>query len=256
MCRNPLGRCRARPQAPRAAGRDRARPRSRSLTACRTARSPAPSEIGLAVGPALKRYRMRKHFQIQITEPRFTYTRKTEQINDRGRAGRLLHPAHQPHRERAAPPAMSCAPTRTSNRPSERSGHSKAPNCRSARSTTTSRTASARTSSSACSPTTSPGTSSTHGSPCSSPTKHPPTSPDPVAKAARSTRRAAQGTDQAHHHRRTLPQLQEPARRARDPHPQHDPPAASTDATFEKLTQPTALQAHALDLAEHAPVTT
>jgi hypothetical protein len=32
-------------------------------------------KIGLAVGPALKRYRMRKHFQITITDTTFTYTR-------------------------------------------------------------------------------------------------------------------------------------------------------------------------------------
>lgn len=37
-------------------------------------------QIGLAVGPALKRYRMKKHFQTTITDTTFTYTRKTEQI--------------------------------------------------------------------------------------------------------------------------------------------------------------------------------
>jgi len=37
-------------------------------------------KIGLAVGPALKRYRMKKHYEIVITETSFTYERKTEQI--------------------------------------------------------------------------------------------------------------------------------------------------------------------------------
>jgi hypothetical protein len=37
-------------------------------------------QIGLAVGPALKRYRMRKHFQIAITDTTFTYTRDTAGI--------------------------------------------------------------------------------------------------------------------------------------------------------------------------------
>jgi hypothetical protein len=37
-------------------------------------------QIGLAVGPAVKRYRMRKHFDLKITDTTFTYTRKTEQI--------------------------------------------------------------------------------------------------------------------------------------------------------------------------------
>jgi hypothetical protein len=37
-------------------------------------------QIGLAVGPAVKRYRMRKHFKIDITDTSFNYARKTEQI--------------------------------------------------------------------------------------------------------------------------------------------------------------------------------
>jgi hypothetical protein len=35
---------------------------------------------GLAVGPALKRYRVKKHFDVQITDTSFTYKRKAEQI--------------------------------------------------------------------------------------------------------------------------------------------------------------------------------
>ncbi|MDQ6775040.1 MAG: IS1634 family transposase, partial [Actinomycetota bacterium] len=37
-------------------------------------------QIGLAVGPALKRYRMKKHFDIAITDTSFAYARKTPQI--------------------------------------------------------------------------------------------------------------------------------------------------------------------------------
>jgi hypothetical protein len=37
-------------------------------------------QIGLAVGPALKRYRVKKHFEVRITDTTFTYQRKTEQI--------------------------------------------------------------------------------------------------------------------------------------------------------------------------------
>lgn len=36
--------------------------------------------IGLAVGPAVKRFRMKKHFDLEITDGHFTYRRKTEQI--------------------------------------------------------------------------------------------------------------------------------------------------------------------------------
>jgi hypothetical protein len=37
-------------------------------------------EIGLAVGPALKRYRVKKHFAVEITDTGLRYRRKTEQI--------------------------------------------------------------------------------------------------------------------------------------------------------------------------------
>lgn len=37
-------------------------------------------EIGLAVGPAIKRFRMKKHFEIEIADGHFAYRRKTEQI--------------------------------------------------------------------------------------------------------------------------------------------------------------------------------
>lgn len=37
-------------------------------------------QIGLAVGPAVKRYRMRKHFELAITDASFAFERKAEQI--------------------------------------------------------------------------------------------------------------------------------------------------------------------------------
>ena len=39
------------------------------------------AQIALAVGPALKRYRVKKHFEIEIADERFTYRRKTAQID-------------------------------------------------------------------------------------------------------------------------------------------------------------------------------
>ena len=38
------------------------------------------AQIGLAVGPALRRYRMKKHFQIEITDTEFTYARDSAGI--------------------------------------------------------------------------------------------------------------------------------------------------------------------------------
>ena len=37
-------------------------------------------QIGLAAGPALKRYRVKKHFEVKITDTTFTYERKLDQI--------------------------------------------------------------------------------------------------------------------------------------------------------------------------------
>ena len=79
MCRNPL------------VGAQRARKREELLAATETdlalikARVDrgtllGAAQIGLAVGPALKRYRMKKHFQIRSPTSTFTYTRKTDGI--------------------------------------------------------------------------------------------------------------------------------------------------------------------------------
>jgi hypothetical protein len=79
VCRNPL------------VGAQRARKRSELLAATETdlalikARVDrgtllGAAQIGLAVGPALKRYRMKKHFQIEITDTDFTYARDSAGI--------------------------------------------------------------------------------------------------------------------------------------------------------------------------------
>jgi Transposase DDE domain len=80
VCRNPL------------VGADRTRRRQELLEAterdlqaiadrvqARTLRGQA--QIALEVGPALKRHRVKKHFQIQITDTTFTFSRKAEQID-------------------------------------------------------------------------------------------------------------------------------------------------------------------------------
>ncbi len=78
-------------------------------------------------------------------------------------------------------------------------------------------------------------------------------SPDPVAKAVRSpaaqhkaqTKRTS--SNQPAHSYRTL--LAELATQTQNTTRLH-----GSTSTFQKLTQPTALQAQALDLAQHAPV--
>jgi hypothetical protein len=79
VCRNPL------------VAADRARKREELLSAterglqeiaARVERGTltGADQIGLAVGPALKRYRVKKHFEVKITDTTFTWKRKTEQI--------------------------------------------------------------------------------------------------------------------------------------------------------------------------------
>jgi len=79
VCRNPL------------VGAQRARKREELLAATETDLEAiayrvehgtllGADQIGLAVGPAIKRYRVRKHFEVTITDTTFTYTRKREQI--------------------------------------------------------------------------------------------------------------------------------------------------------------------------------
>jgi hypothetical protein len=79
VCRNPLvaaERARKREELLAATERDL------SAIAGRVARATLTGEadIGLAVGPALKRHRMKKHFTITITDTSFSYQRKTDQI--------------------------------------------------------------------------------------------------------------------------------------------------------------------------------
>ena len=79
MCRNPL------------VGAQRARKREELLAATETdlaqiahgwtaARCSGADQIGLAVGPALKRYRMKKHFQVTITDTTSATSARTTQI--------------------------------------------------------------------------------------------------------------------------------------------------------------------------------
>jgi hypothetical protein len=79
VCRNPL------------VAADRARRREELLQATergleqiaervRAGTLQGADRIGLAVGPTLKQYRVKKHFEVKITDTTFTYKRKTEQI--------------------------------------------------------------------------------------------------------------------------------------------------------------------------------
>jgi len=208
--------------------------------------------IGLAVGPALKRYRMKKHFQITITDTTFTYTRDTAAIateaaldgfyilrtsltgtdlaaGDIVRAYKNLEQAERAFGSLKGP-ELQIRPIHHHLADRVRA-HVLI--CMLAYYLTWHLKAAWR--------------------PLLFTDEHRPVSPDPVAKAVRSTSAQQKAhtkrttTGQPAHSYRTL--LAELATQTRNTTRLH-----GHASTFEKLTQPTALQAEALELAAHAPV--
>ncbi len=251
VCRNPL------------VGSQRARKREELLAATETDLAQiahradhgtllGADQIGLAVGPALKRFRMRKHFQIEITDTTFTYTRDTAGIaaeaaldgfyilrtsltetdlaaGDVVRAYKNLEqaetafgslkgpdlqirPIHHRLEDRVRAHVLICM-----------LGYYLTWHLKAA------------------------------WKPLLFTDEHRPSSPDPVAKAVRSTsaqhkaqtKRTSAG-EPAHSYRTLLAELATQTRNTTR--------LAGSASTFEKLTQSTALQAKALDLAANAPV--
>jgi hypothetical protein len=207
---------------------------------------------GLAAGPALKRYRMKKHFQIEITDTTFTHTRDTATIaaeaaldgfyilrtsltdtdltaadvvrayKNLEQAERALgslkgpelqiRPIHHRLEDRVKAHVLLCMLAYYLT------WHLKAA-----------------------------------WKPLLFTDEHRPVSPDPVSKAVRSTtaqhkaqtKRTTTGAP-AHSYRTLLAELATQTRNTTRLHGQA--------TSFEKLTQPTPLQAKALDLVAHAPV--
>jgi transposase len=251
VCRNPL------------VGAQRARKREELLAATETDLAQVADRvnngtllgadlIGLAVGPVLKRYRMKKHFQITISDTTFTYTRNTDTIAEEAaldgfyilrtsltetdlQAGDVvrayknleqaetafgslkgpelqIRPIHHRLEDRVRAHVLICMLAYYLT------WHLKAA-----------------------------------WKPLLFTDEHRPVSPDPVAKAVRSTsaqekaqtKRTATGHP-AHSYRTLLAELATQTRNTTRLH--------GHNSTFEKLTQPTPLQAQALELASNAPI--
>ena len=211
-------------------------------------------QIGLAVGPAAKRYRMRKHFQLQITDTTFTYERKREQIateaaldgfyilrtglaaetlpdEDVVRAYKNLEQAERAFGSFKGPDLQ----IRPIHHHLEDRVRTHVLICMLAYYLTWHLKA-------ACKP-------------LLFTDEDRPTNPDPVAKAVRSpdaqhkaqTKRTTTG-EPAHSYRTLLAELSTQTRNTTR--------LAGSTATFNKLTQPTPLQTHAHELIANAPVTT
>jgi transposase len=210
------------------------------------------AQIGLAVGPALKRFQVKKHFEIQITDLEFTYQRKTEEIAEEAALDgfyilRTSHTAKElpagevvrayKNLEQAERAFRSIKGSDLQIRPIhhhlENRVRSHVLICMLAYYLTWHLKAAWK--------------------PLLFTDENRPEHPDPVAKATRSaaaeakarTKRASDGTP-AHSYQTLLSELSTQTRnRTR---------LAGRADTFEKLTQPTSLQARALDLAATAPV--
>ena len=251
VCRNPL------------VGAQRARKREELLAATETDLAQiahrvdqgtllGADRIGLAVGPALKRYRMRKHFQITITDTTFTYTRDTAGIateaaldgfyilrtsltetdlpaGDIVRAYKNLEQAERAFGSLKGPELQ----IRPIHHRLEDRVRAHVLICMLAYYLTWHLKAAWK--------------------PLLFTDEHRPTSPDPVAKAVRSpaaqhkaqTKRTSTGQP-AHSYHTLLAELATQTRNTTR--------LAGSTSTFEKLTQPTPLQAEALDLVANAPV--
>ena len=251
VCRNPL------------VGAQRARKREELLAATETdlalikARVDrgtllGAAQIGLAVGPALKRYRMKKHFQIEITDMTFTYARETAGIAEEAaldgfyilrtsltetdlaagdvvRAYKNLEQAERAFGSLKGPDLQ----IRPIHHRLETRVRAHVLICTLAYYLTWHLKAAWK--------------------PLLFTDEDRPVSPDPVAKAVRSTsaQQKAQtkrttGGEPAHSYRTLLAELATQTRNTTRLH--------GHTGTFEKLTQPTPLQAEALELAAHAPV--
>ena len=210
-------------------------------------------EIGLAVGPAIKRYRMRKHFQIEITDTTFTFERKQAQIAAEAALDGIyvLRTSAEAERLTTAEVVRSYKGLEQVERAF---GTLKGPEleirpihhrledrvrahiflCMLAYYLTWHLRAA--------------------WTPLLFKDEYPPIATDPVAKATRSpaaqrkaqTKRTAAG-EPCHSYRSLLAELSTLTTNTIR--------LAGADTTFERLTQPTAPQARALELAEHAPVT-
>ncbi|MGZ6565326.1 MAG: IS1634 family transposase [Solirubrobacteraceae bacterium] len=251
VCRNPLiaaQRMRKREELLAATETDLAQIAQRVVNGTLT----GADQIGLAVGPAVKRYRMKKHFELAITDTTFTYQRNSGQIATEAALDGFYILRTSLSSETLA--EADVVRTYKNLEQAERAfGSFKGPDleirpihhhledrvrahvliCMLAYYLTWHLKAAWK--------------------PLLFTDERRPHSPDPVSKAVRSTsaqqkaqtKRTSSGQP-AHSYRTLLAELATQTQNTTRLH--------SHANTFEKLTQPTSLQAEALDLAEHAPV--
>jgi hypothetical protein len=253
VCRNPLVAAdRARKREDLLAATERGLQQIADRVARGTLRG--ADQIGLAVGPAAKRYRMKKHFDLHITDTGFSFERKTTQIAAEAALDGIYVLRTSVDAERL-PTGEVVRAYKDLEQVERAFGSLKGPElqirpihhrledrvrahvllCMLAYYLTWHLRAA--------------------WAPLLFKDEQPPIPADPVAKATRSpaAQRKAQTKhtttgEPCHSYRSLLAELATLTRNTIRP--------AGASATFHQLAQPTDLQAHALDLAHHAPVTT
>ena len=209
-------------------------------------------QIGLAVGPALRRYKVKKHFHVQITDTTFTYERKTEQIDTEAALdGIYVLRTNVPDTELSAGEVVRSYKNLEQVERAFRTFKGPELEIRPIHHHLDDRV---RAHVLLCMLAYYLTWHLRHAwAPLLFTDETPPIQPDPVAKATRSpaaqrktrTKRTSTG-ETCHSYKSLLAELATLTRNTiRLP---------GTTATFHKLAQPTALQARALDLAEHAPL--
>ena len=225
VCRNPdLARERARKREDLLAATERDLAKIAADVARKTQPLRGAAEIGMAVGAVLGKHKMAKHFELTITDARFAFARKHEQIAQEAALDglyvvRTSLPEETLGDDAAVKTYKSLAMVERAFRCLKTVDLHVRPIHHG------SRIASAPTSSCACWPTTSSGTCGRASPRCSTTTTTRPP-PKPCARAP-SPRRAAlprrprQERHRPHRRRRPRPHLPDPARRSRHPRAQH-----------------------------------
>ncbi|HEX9100422.1 MAG TPA: IS1634 family transposase [Candidatus Dormibacteraeota bacterium] len=209
-------------------------------------------QIGLAVGPALKRYKVKKHFEVTITDTTFTYKRKTEQIDTEAALdGIYVLRTNLPDIELSTGDVVRSYKNLEQVERAFRTFKGPELEIRPIHHHLADRV---RAHVFLCTLAYYLTWHLRHAwAPLLFTDEHPPDRPDPVAKATRSpaadrkarTKRTTAG-ETCHSYKSLLAELSTLTRNTiRLP---------DTTATFHKLAQPTTIQARALDLAEHAPL--
>jgi hypothetical protein len=209
-------------------------------------------QIGLAVGPALKRYKVKKHFEVTITDTTFTYKRKTEQIDTEAALdGIYVLRTNVPDGELSTGDVVRSYKNLEQVERAFRAFKGPELEIRPIHHHLADRV---RAHVFLCMLAYYLTWHLRHvWAPLLFKDEHPPERPDPVAKATRSpaadrkarTKRTSAG-ETCHSYKSLLAELSTLTRNTI-----HLP---GTTATFHKLTQPTSIQARALHLVEHAPL--